>query len=274
MQQYAIGQELFSRPESEKLQYRAGLESGNYSGYRPLGAIETFPGMLDNVESYSVFKFLPDFKRVHPDVIERYSHEIENFSRYVHENIVHKLLLLVAVMLELPENYFVDAHKYEEHSGCHLRYMNYRARSPEENAKFQNLYSHSHTDFGTLTLLFRQPVAALQVQTPDGQWKYVKPYPGSITVNIADTLERWTNGFLPSSVHRVVAPPPDQAHIDRLGLMYFVRPPDNLHLATVDSPVLRREGFKRDDNENDEAITAGEWLKDRVKGIWVKPVVD
>jgi hypothetical protein len=28
----------------------------------------------------------------------------------------------------------------------------------------------------------------------DGSWKYVKPYPGSITVNIADVLQFWTAG--------------------------------------------------------------------------------
>jgi isopenicillin N synthase-like dioxygenase len=30
-------------------------------------------------------------------------------------------------------------------------------------------------------------------------------------------------GYLKSSIHRVVAPPPDQAHLDRLGLLYFLR---------------------------------------------------
>jgi isopenicillin N synthase-like dioxygenase len=80
----------------------------------------------------------------------------------------------------------------------------------------------SHTDFGSLTLLFRQPIAALQVLINE-QWKWVKPYPGSITVNIADVLDFLTNGYLKSSVHRVRAPPADQAHLDRLGLLYFLR---------------------------------------------------
>lgn len=73
--------------------------------------------------------------------------------------------------------------------------MIYRARSAEENEKYRNIYTNGHTDFGSLTLLFRQPIAALQIKMPDGSWKYVKPYPESITVNIADVLQFWTNGM-------------------------------------------------------------------------------
>lgn len=50
-----------------------------------------------------------------------------------------------------------------------------------------------HSDMGSLTLLFRQPVAALQVLTKDGTWKYVKPQMNALTVNIADALEFLTS---------------------------------------------------------------------------------
>lgn len=157
-------------------------------------------------------------------------------------------------------------------SDCHLRYMIYHARTPEENAKYQNLYSRGHTDFGSLTLLFRQPIAALQVLMPNGEWKWVKPYPGSITVNIADVLQFWTAGFLKSSIHRVVAPPDDQAHLDRLGLLYFLRPAHDLSLKTVDSPVLERLGLLKDSNDDAANLKAGDWVKARVKGNLDKAV--
>lgn len=97
----------------------------------------------------------------------------------------------------------------------------------------------------------------------------VKPYPGSITVNIADVLQFWTNGYLKSSVHRVVAPPSDQAHLDRLGLLYFLRPAHDLNLKTVDSPLLKRLGLKNEDDEGARnGVKAGDWVKARVKGNW------
>jgi isopenicillin N synthase-like dioxygenase len=142
--------------------------------------------------------------------------------------------------------------------------MKYHHRAPEENKQLGGVWVKGHTDFGSMTLLFRQPVAALQVRTPQDTWKWVKPYPGSITVNIADSLSFLTNGFLKSSIHRVVAPPPDQEHIDRIGVLYFVRPEDKLPLIPVESPVLQRLGLVS--KEEGEVVTAGEWVKARVAG--------
>lgn len=189
---------------SEKLQYRARLEEGNYNGYRPLGVAQIVPGIQDNVEMYNVFKFIPSLTRDHLAVINENRGEIERFQRHIAEDIVQKLLVLISLVLELPEDYLSRGHKYEDLSECHLRYMIYRARTKEENEKCKNLYSKGHTDFGSLTLLFRQPVAALQIRMPDESWKWVRPYPGSITVNIADVLQFWTGGYLKSSIHRVV----------------------------------------------------------------------
>ena len=101
------------------------------------------------------------------------------------------------------------------------------------------------------------------MRTGDGKWKWVKPYPGSITVNLADSLEFITNGFLKSSIHRVVAPPPDQANIDRLGVLYFVRPEDNMELKPVESAVIRKLGLEPEQG-GAQGITAGEWVKARV----------
>jgi isopenicillin N synthase-like dioxygenase len=170
--------------------------------------------------------------------------------------------VLFAIILELPEDYFSHIHRYNEKSDCHLRYMKYHSRTPEVNAALNNVWVKGHTDFGSLTLLFRQPVAALQVRTPQETWKYVKPYPASITVNIADSLSFLTNGYLKSSIHRVVAPPPDQAHLDRLGVLYFVRPEDNLELKVLPSPLLQRLGL--DKQPEGPIVTAGEWVKARV----------
>jgi len=263
--QFAIGKEIFELPVEEKLKYRADLEHGDYNGYRPRGSIELFPGLRDNVEMYNVFKFIPELERSQPKVVQEHRAEIERFQRHIAQVVVQKLLVLIAIVLEMPEDTLIEGHKYDDVSECHLRYIIYRARTAEENAKYENLYSRGHTDFGSLTLLFRQPIAALQIRMADGSWKWVKPYPGSITVNIADVFQFWTAGYLKSSVHRVVAPPPDQAHLDRLGLLYFLRPAHDLEFKTIDSPLLKRLGLKPEKDEG-EGIKAGDWVKARVKG--------
>jgi hypothetical protein len=66
----------------------------------------------------------------------------------------------------------------------------------------------------------------------------------------------------------VVAPPPDQRDIDRLGVLYFVRPEDNLELRPVASEVLHRLGYDQAADQSAVGITAGEWVKARVaKGV-------
>ncbi|KAI1379611.1 Clavaminate synthase-like protein [Hypoxylon crocopeplum] len=262
--QFAIGKEVFQLPTEEKLKYRADLENGGYNGYKPLGLREVKPGVYDNTEIYNIPKFIPAFERPHPDVINANRQDIEAFARHINDGVVGKLLVLFAIVLELPEDFFLQRHRYDEKSDCHLRYMKYHRRTAEQNRVLENVWVKGHTDFGSLTLLFRQPVAALQVRTPEGQWKWVRPYPQSITVNLADSLEFLTNGFLKSSIHRVVAPPPDQADIDRLGVLYFVRPEDSLELRPVVSSVLERLGYNKTTDGSAVGITAGQWVKARV----------
>ncbi|KAI3537445.1 flavonol synthase [Colletotrichum abscissum] len=287
--QFAIGKSVFELPTEEKLKYRADLESGGYNGYKPLGLRvsvrivvmemvlviflmlnlviqEIRPGVFDNTEIFNIPKFIPAYERPQPDVIEQNRAEIEHFARHIHNEIVNRLLTLFAIILELPEDHFAARHRYDEAlSDCHLRYMKYHARDVKTNERLENVWVKGHTDFGSLTLLFRQPVAALQVRGKDGNWKWVKPYNGSITVNVADVLEFLSNGFLKSSIHRVVAPPPDQAEIDRLGVLYFVRPEDSLELRPVQSKVLQRLGYNSNENAAVAGITAGEWVKARVR---------
>jgi isopenicillin N synthase-like dioxygenase len=145
---------------------------------------------------YNILKFIPELQRNHPDIVNQHRIEIEKFQRVIAEDIVQKLMTLISILLELPEDTLSQGHKYNDVSDCHLRYMIYRARSADENEQYRNIYTNGHTDFGSLTLLFRQPIAALQIKMPDGSWKYVKPYPESITINIADVLQFWTNGEL------------------------------------------------------------------------------
>lgn len=273
--QFAIGREFFALPEEERMKYRAPLEEGIYNGYRPLGSIEILPGLRDNIEFYNVMKFLPQYERNHPDVYWQHWAEIEKFHRHVHEHIAYKLFRLLAIILEIPEDELEKGHRYESECDSGLRYMMYRARSDEENAKYKNLYSRGHTDNGTITFVFQQAVAALQVRSDDdADWEYCRIAPGTISVNIADMLSILSNGYLKSGVHRVVAPLEDQERQNRLGLLYFVRPSDRLTLKTVDSPLLRRLGYYKEGENNEIDVPAIEWTRARVRKNWSRSPTD
>ncbi|GAM39910.1 naringenin,2-oxoglutarate 3-dioxygenase [Talaromyces pinophilus] len=283
--QFALGREFYGLPLEEKLKFHNAddLARGEYNGYRPAGHRILGNGIRDNVQVYNIPKFDGYHHRAQPDVLQKHISEIEAFSRKCHTEVVEKLLRLFAILLELPdENQLVRDHQYDVKGEDHLRYMHYAARSTEDNKKVGELYSPGHTDLGTVTLLFRQPVAALQILNSEGQWKWVRPQDGTITINTCDALTALTGGFVKSSIHRVHAPPQDQAHVDRLGVLYFARytsplakssrPPltdhrPNNHIVLdpiQNSPVLNRLGLTKNAfTELGQHLTTEQWVKVR-----------
>lgn len=136
----------------------------------------------DNDERYNIPKFTPEHERPHPELILEHYEEIKKFSLHIHDNILLPLLRLFAFVLELEdEEYFVQRHRYEAPGLEYLRYMKYH---PSEN----KLWAIGHTDYNTLTFLFHQPVAGLQVQTKDG-WRYGMHLPHSLTKKDTLTLQ-------------------------------------------------------------------------------------
>ena len=68
-----------------------------------------------------------------------------------------------------------------------------------------------HTDFGTITILDRQPGSGgLQVRRRDGTWVDAPFVPGALTINSGDLLARWTGDRWRSTAHRVLPPPVDE----------------------------------------------------------------
>ncbi|KAK3066741.1 hypothetical protein LTR53_016775 [Teratosphaeriaceae sp. CCFEE 6253] len=134
--QFALGREFYDLPLEEKLKYHnlEDLESGEYNGYRPAGLRQLKDGIRDNIQVYNLPKFDGHHKRAQPPVLQSHIDEIASFSRACQDQVVRKLLVLIAIMLELPdENQLMDQHRYDVKGEDHLRYMHYAARSIEEN---------------------------------------------------------------------------------------------------------------------------------------------
>jgi isopenicillin N synthase-like dioxygenase len=260
-QQFTLAKNFFELPVEEKEKYEVNYAAADYNGWRRAGRSVQVKAK-DNVEIFNIPKFTKDFegKYSYPDLIKAHLPEIEVFSRALHANVVLPLLRLFAIILQLPdEDYLVRQHTYEKKSEDHFRYMIYHPRTEEEWADSKYGATGGHTDLGTVTLLFRQPVAGLQILGEDGNWTWVSAQPGTITVNLADTISHLTGGWLKSSVHRVVAPPEDQREYNRTGLLYFARPHNDTKLLPItDSPVLQEAGVKP---RFEKEVTMEEWVR-------------
>lgn len=263
--QFSLGRHFFENyTEEEKLAHECQFEKGDYFGYKVRGKKTIFgTTVVDNTETLNIAKFT---QHGHFDLyfkqrfIKEYRAELEDLSRKAYE-VARKLLVLFALILELEEDYFVDKHLYDDPSDDQLRYMRYHPRSEEDDAKVENIWARGHTDFGSLTLLYNQVVAGLQLKTASGEWKYVKPVPGGLICNVGDTLSFWSGGYFKLTIHRVVRPPPDQVDAPRIGTFYFVRPGDKAVIQIAPSPVLKKLGLYREI----QPVIGTDYVRQRVK---------
>lgn len=195
LRQFSIGNTFFKEPLEEKRRAVCNFADGEYFGYRENSRWVGDTGVKENIEMLNIPKPIPAYDNVPLHTITKQNYaEIAAFHRDVFEKVARKLFVLIAIILELPEDYLVNLHAYDEPSDDHLRYMIYNVRSQKEWDLAQGYTKGGHSDFGSLTLLFSQHIAGLQIRTPEGEWKYVKPVEGGITCNAADTLSFLTKG--------------------------------------------------------------------------------
>jgi isopenicillin N synthase-like dioxygenase len=119
-----------------------------------------------------------------------------------------------------------------------------------------------HSDFGTITILDRQPgMGGLQVQRADGTWADAPYEPGALTVNIGDLMARWTGDRWRSTLHRVLPPQSGAPAEELLSLVYFFEA--NLHstIATFPPPIGGGMTY--------EPVTTAEYLRGRLEAITV-----
>ncbi|KAF8183042.1 hypothetical protein K438DRAFT_2020749 [Mycena galopus ATCC 62051] len=248
-------------PEEKRL-YTANIKgTGSYQGYKPRQYWHIDNGVHDQLEHYSIHRDVTI--RQHPEALRPFLSDIEAFARHTHLNILYPILRLLALGLELPENVLVDLHGFSSVSETYVRFMKYYPRSQDDELKTKNVWLKGHTDIGSITVLYSQPVSALQILGLDGKWKWIKHMENAAVINAGDVMEFLSGAYYKATIHRVVQPPVDQRNCTRLGLFYFAMTDDHVKLVPLaDSPVLQRTGIAR---RYDDAVapTMEAWRKGR-----------
>ncbi|KAF7368490.1 hypothetical protein MVEN_00172200 [Mycena venus] len=235
-------------------------ETGSFQGYKPRQYWHIDDGVHDQLDQYAVNRDVT--KREHPEALRPLLGEIGAFARHTHFNVLHQILRLLALGLELPEDTLVNLHGFSSVGESYVRMMKYYPRSQTDELKTKNVWLKGHTDMGSITVLYSQPISALQVLGRDGKWKWIKHIENALVINTGDAMEFLSGGYYRATIHRVVQPPIDQQNHPRLGLFYFAMTDDNVKLAPLaDSPVLKRFGIVR--GSDDDAPTMEAWRKGR-----------
>lgn len=108
----------------------------------------------------------------------------------------------------------------------------------------------AHGDINLLTVLPAATQAGLQVLGKDEQWHDVPCDFGMLIVNIGDMLDEASQGYYPSTIHRVLNPTGEAAKQSRISLPLFLHPRPDVVLS--------------------ERHTSGSYLDERLRELGVK----
>ena len=102
-----------------------------------------------------------------------------------------------------------------------------------------------HTDFGTVTVLDREPgLGGLQVWTESDGWQDAPYDPAAFTINTGDLLARWSGDRWKSNRHRVLPPRAEAPDEDLVSLVYFYEADVDAVIESLRPPIGRPNDYE------------------------------
>jgi isopenicillin N synthase-like dioxygenase len=260
---YDAFQRFFALPTETKLKYHIP-GSGGARGYTPF-KVETAKGSqyADLKEFWHIGREIPrdsKFADVMPPNV--WPAEVPDFKRWGYglyqalDDLGSRVLRALALHIEQPESFFEDK---TDVGNSILRPIHY---PPIDDAiDIPNVRAGAHEDINFITLLVGASAEGLEVLS-HGQWLPITTEGDAIVVNIGDMLQRLTNHVFPSTSHRVVNPPNENARKPRYSVPFFLHPNPDVVLDPLASCITP-------DNPRryDTSITAHEYLMQRLREI-------
>ncbi len=108
-----------------------------------------------------------------------------------------------------------------------LRVIHY---PPIEDNPGEAIRAEAHADINLITVLASGSEPGLQVLNND-EWIDIECNPGWLIINIGDMLQECSNGYFPSTIHRVVNPKGDGMSKSRFSIPLFIHPRDEVILS-------------------------------------------
>lgn len=158
--------------------------------------------------------------------------------------VAHHLLRGFALGLGLSENFFLKSANQPLSRASSVYYP-----AQAEELGTEQFGVGPHTDFGVLTVLCQDDTGGLQVQDVNGEWLEAPPIAGTLIINVADLLARWTDGAYKSTPHRVV----NSSGRERLSLVLAFDP-------NPDTVIDARDVYGNDYDSSQAPISCGDYL--------------
>lgn len=212
-------------------------DQGRQDGYFPPDVSETAKGhsVKDLKEYYHVYPWgrIPDSLR--DDILDYYRRANEVAST-----------LLGWVESQTPADIALHyseplSRMIEDSQQTLLRVLHYPPLSGDEQPGA--VRAAAHEDINLLTVLPAANEPGLEVRGGDGTWHAVPCDPGQLVINVGDMLQEASQGYFPSTTHRVTNPRGEARLHSRLSLPLFLHPRPEVVLSerhTADTYLKER----------------------------------
>ncbi len=101
----------------------------------------------------------------------------------------------------------------------------------DDGAEVGAIRAGAHEDINLLTVLPAANEPGLQVKAKDGSWIDVPCDFGNLIINIGDMLQEASDGYFPSTTHRVINPEGQDSRKARISLPLFLHPRPDVVLS-------------------------------------------
>ena len=187
---------------------------------------EGFYASIDGSQSYvtnGAYDSLNQWPKSYPEMrvqVEAYIQAMTGLGKH--------LLGMLALSLELPENYFAEGVERPMITNRLLHYP------PQPRVGDGNqIGAGAHTDWGMITMLLQDDVGGLEVRNADGEWIRAPHIPNTFIINLGDMVPVLTRGIYRSNMHRVLNLNPERHRYSvptffDPNFFYRITPPDGL----------------------------------------------
>ncbi|MFC0589047.1 isopenicillin N synthase family dioxygenase [Novosphingobium aquiterrae] len=266
-QAWQLSEQFFALPEAEKRSYHDPA-IGGARGYTPFGVeIAKDAKHHDLKEFWHIGRDLPEGSPLadasmppnvwpaRPDGFQDVFSELYRQFDATGATILSR----IAVYLGLDEHWF---DRGIEDGNSVMRLLHY---PPLENVEGEAIRAGAHGDINLITLLLGAEEAGLELLGKDGSWINASPPEGAMVINVGDMLERLTNNYLPSTIHRVRNPDATRAAFSRYSMPFFLHLRSDFPIRTLPQCVSAECP-----DRYPVAITADDFLQQRLREIGLK----
>ncbi len=264
---WKLSEEFFALPEAEKRSYHIPAIAGA-RGYTPFGVeIAKDAKAHDLKEFWHIGRDLPDGSpladasmppNVWPERPEGFKDLFSELYRQFDEA-GSAILSAIALYLGLDEHWFDPA---IEDGNSVMRLLHY---PPLRNVEGEAIRAGAHGDINLITLLLGAEEAGLELLDRSGKWMNASPPDGAMVINVGDMLERLTNNYLPSTIHRVRNPSAERAAFSRFSMPFFLHLRSDFPIKTLPQCIS-----SQNPDHYPNPILADEFLQQRLQEIGLK----